>query len=565
MYYEYVENLTKRGKFLTPFELSKVKPYSKPLYRSMFGYDDDIIDYYEKNKTTSGYAGNRFIQTIILDVDTKESAIEDTINVIERIYELGLKEENFALYFSGHKGFHIHLPNIFDIKPSPDAVVKVKTLLYKVFIQQFDKGLLDNIYDAGRIIRLPLSINTASNLYKVPLTVEELHKGIEYIMEKATKNDYELHKIKPIIIDIPKDEPLIVQLKEITPIQNSSNMRHLSRKYICIENMLSNPAIVGHRHKMLLVIVSTLLRIGTPENMVYKQVKEWSNLDNDELEKIFKSVKEKGYHYSCENEYMMKYCDKQCIYYNRKEDKFIETAKDILEKYKYMLNTEYIDLDKYYKCGIFRIYPEELVIIMGDTGTNKSTLVQNLVTLFGKSTLYINTEMGGYLLLRRFNQIIKGNKQIDETDIFDNITFINDKITLEQLESAIYNINPKILVVDVLEDIITNAKDSIQAGSIIATELKAIAKKYKIIVIAVHHINKQAGLAKTVSVHAAKGASTIVQKADKVLFITAEDNKRILNTLKSRDENKIKLEFVFDPITFRLINIKELYEGNSGN
>ena len=176
MYYEYVEDLTKRGKFLTPFELSKVKPNLKPLYRSMFGYDDDIIDYYQKNKTTSGYAGNRFIQTIILDVDTKESAIEDTINVIEKIYELGLKEENFALYFSGHKGFHIHLPNIFDIKPSPDAIVKVKTLLYKVFKQQFDKGLLDNIYDAGRIIRLPLSINTGSNLYKVPLTVENYIK-----------------------------------------------------------------------------------------------------------------------------------------------------------------------------------------------------------------------------------------------------------------------------------------------------------------------------------------------------------------------------------------------------
>ena len=78
--------------------------------------------------------------------------------------------------------------------------------------------------------------------------------------------------------------------------------------------------------------------------------------------------------------------------------------------------------------------------------------------------------------------------------------------------------------------------------------LKEIATQFDCIVIAVHHVNKQASMEGIVTLHSAKGSSNVVQKADKVLSIngSATEMQRSLYCEKNRNGNRIKIMFKFN-------------------
>ena len=77
--------------------------------------------------------------------------------------------------------------------------------------------------------------------------------------------------------------------------------------------------------------------------------------------------------------------------------------------------------------------------------------------------------------------------------------------------------------------------------------LKAVAQSQDCIVIAVHHVNKEAmreGISRITSL---KGTTNVVQKADKVLAINGENNevRRMVHSEKARDEGYMQLMFEF--------------------
>src|SRR5690606_37042240 len=53
----------------------------------------------------------------------------------------------------------------------------------------------------------------------------------------------------------------------------------------------------------------------------------------------------------------------------------------------------------------FWIYPQEFILLIGDTGINKSAFMQNLILKSGLTCLYIDNEVGDRLMYRRFIQI----------------------------------------------------------------------------------------------------------------------------------------------------------------
>ena len=87
----------------------------------------------------------------------------------------------------------------------------------------------------------------------------------------------------------------------------------------------------------------------------------------------------------------------------------------------------------------------------------------------------------------------------------------------------------------------------------IINTLKTIAITQDLIVIGVHHMNKEGAKNGSADMTAAKGSMTVVQKADKVIMINGDRDKltRYVVSKKSRDENKMKLQFEFQPKTFR--------------
>jgi len=75
-------------------------------------------------------------------------------------------------------------------------------------------------------------------------------------------------------------------------------------------------------------------------------------------------------------------------------------------------------------------------------------------------------------------------------------------------------------------------------------------------VIAVVHIPKSVSLSGEITVHSAKGSSSVAQKADRVMAITGRDMKntvRKISALKARDDELVDFYCDFDFDTFRFL------------
>ena len=89
---------------------------------------------------------------------------------------LGDLDIPYKLFFSG-TGFHLHIPSdAFRWKPSPDLHLKVKHALTNAGIFDYADA---SVTDKVRLIRIPNTKNTKSNLYKVQIA-EKLLDNINY-------------------------------------------------------------------------------------------------------------------------------------------------------------------------------------------------------------------------------------------------------------------------------------------------------------------------------------------------------------------------------------------------
>ena len=92
--------------------------------------------------------------------------------VIKQFKELGVEENKLQIFFSGNKGFHLIIPaELFGIKPSKN-LNKIYRKMAKSFCEKIQNKTLDlGIYDRRRLLRIPNSINSKANLYKIPLVL----------------------------------------------------------------------------------------------------------------------------------------------------------------------------------------------------------------------------------------------------------------------------------------------------------------------------------------------------------------------------------------------------------
>ena len=122
------------------------------------------------------------------------------------------------------------------------------------------------------------------------------------------------------------------------------------------------------------------------------------------------------------------------------------------------------------------------------------------------------------------------------------------------MKQLITELSPKIVVIDTVDGVKADYQnDPFNKMEKVINELKQLAVQEGIIIIGVCHISKGASFEQRLSVHSAKGNSVIEQKADKVIGIMGERDtpRRIIRSLKSRDESKFQIPLIFDFKTFR--------------
>tara|TARA_R110002033_G_C3809827_1_gene232048 strand:- start:311 stop:847 length:537 start_codon:yes stop_codon:yes gene_type:complete len=132
---------------------------------------------------------------------------------------------------------------------------------------------------------------------------------------------------------------------------------------------------------------------------------------------------------------------------------------------------------------------------------------------------------------------------------FKHINILCESPELKKLQETIARLQPRIVVVDTTDMVwVKGQQDELGKMNDIINGLKSTAQTQECIIIAVHHINKQAMHDGVTTITSLKGSTNVVQKADKVLAINGDNNEnlRSLHSEKARDDGNIKIMFDFN-------------------
>ena len=176
--YNYIEiakeTPRKRGVLIPKDELKRHFSDGIALYRSMYLYSFDAVDFADSNNNSlRNYYGTRDIDNILVDIDKDQNTDEYTLRKCQGILyqlteELDLQTSNFRVYFSG-SGYHIIIPNtVFNFPASDSLPFHVKETMIKLL-----PDIDPMVYIRTGLYRVAHTINPKTNLYKIPLTYNE--------------------------------------------------------------------------------------------------------------------------------------------------------------------------------------------------------------------------------------------------------------------------------------------------------------------------------------------------------------------------------------------------------
>lgn len=532
------------------------------LYRSFYMFDEKIKEHFRSGrKSPEGYIGNFYVNSIVIDYDQNKDKPEimlegcrDLVNYMIKVLKL---EDNYRIFFSG-TGFHIHIPNIFELTPSPNLPLELKATMQEYFK---DFKIDYSIYSARSLIRVPFSYNEKSKLYKVYIPEDDFWTiKYEDIIEKA--KSFNIEPIKPFN-EVEEKFQIVAINKEknvINPNIEPSNI------VTCMQKMYKEGEVVGKRHIRVLRLASWLMRNGVPYEGALAMLKQYTpSLDPYELERTVLNVYEKRYMYGCDDEVMKEYCDSRCIFFNKKNYLADVFGTSELEKhYIKFVNSNilenainlkwYFDID-----NDFLLIPGNLIGLIGDTGINKSSLMQNLSIKFQDfgNVLYINTEMSNIELFERFMMIYHNmdREQVREYykvntntlgNVISKVFYTNVTPTFDGLRDLVVKLRPSVIVIDVIDDIFTKNL-TLKDEEYMYMELKNIARLYNTVIFMVHHLSKT-GAKSELTKHSAKGSSAFEQKCDVILGLEGDPNTefRRLKVLKGRSYPAFEVNLTVD-------------------
>lgn len=186
-YTRLTETVVDKGQLVDGKMIYKIlgrKINNKDFYYSIYKYTDTHRAIFKDKGTIAGITDVK-TKSLVFDFDDKEHperAKEDASEMVDRLLKEGIAKENIQIYFSGYKGFAI----VTDVEQemTPPEMKNICMNLAKDLITVDPK-----VYNASRVFRLPLTKHPTTGLYKIPLTVEQLHEmSIEQIKEEAKSN-----------------------------------------------------------------------------------------------------------------------------------------------------------------------------------------------------------------------------------------------------------------------------------------------------------------------------------------------------------------------------------------
>jgi hypothetical protein len=303
-------------------DIQNVKKFAGMIdsYMTYFRYNNDMVFHFREKKSVSGYQGQAFADWLPIDIDSEnlqeaQDSLQKFVQNLER-YEIDPSICRF--YFSGSKGFHVMIPSrLFGALPSIDINKRFRAVALSL-----SNGIkIDtSIYDKTRIFRLPNTINSRSNLYKIELySFQALHLPIEEIKELAKqpnnrlkiKTDFEINETVKAIYEAP--------LNQSTKKDNGSVEG--VKAYLCMMK-LNQGVSSGNRDNVGVRVASHLKRSGLSKPMIWAGLEAWNDLNSPPLQKHeLERIYDQGlsqYEFGCNDHILKMHCDKRCLFYKER-------------------------------------------------------------------------------------------------------------------------------------------------------------------------------------------------------------------------------------------------------
>ena len=533
---EFAFGLGRRHYFEDACNVTKWMNMDSDTYMSLYEYDEDVKDYFAKNKKLAGYDGKAYIpEEFILDVDggNPEDAQKKAIGLKLHLNDLDIP---FKVFFSG-TGFHFHIPgSAFTYKPHKHLHIKVKEVLKERGIFKYaDPSVTDKL----RLIRIPNTKNTKSGYYKVQLQNGMLEGEIDNILGYAKipqKVDEEPMESMPVF------NALIDSMQSGKAISVSQGRSPDPSLYPCISGMLESVPM-GKRHMVALRLASWF-RWRYPEEIVRHIMNMWKNqvtgrndsFKQKEIDGIVTNCYEghngEGYRYGCSDPVMDEYCKNTCrLYRNKRSQSMMDSIameNNLIEFYRSDVTP--LNIGHLYG-GDFPVYPGEVVILQAPPKSMKTMLLQNWMVSFKVPTYFLEMEMSPRQIWSRFVQIENGWSEEQLREHYSSLQNGQDKsfqwlmvnfssMPSKDLEKAVMTlpVKPRVVVIDHMGLFHSNLKDPNMKVEEASQAMMELAVKHNLIVFAISEINKSA-MRDGMDVTSSKGSFRTAYNANKILSL----------------------------------------------
>ena len=552
------------------------------VYKSLYLYDEEGKKYHNLRKTFKDFLGKRYINDILIDIDKGQNTDKYTLNktrgIIFELEELGVQQRSYSVYFSG-TGYHIIISGeVFNFNQGDeDLPFIVKETMNNLFT---DIDL--SVYNRTSIYRCSMTLNQKSELFKIPLTHDEVQSlRPEEILMKA-ENQVSIES-KPIWGDGELEDNII---KEVPKIRIMESNNEPSNIVPCVQKMYKLGPEEGSRNNTLMRIASHFFRHGIPSEAAKAALIHWNGeeLENSVIIKKVEDTYKGGYKYGCNDELMAKHCQTNCIHYKRKDYLVdVKNSEELQTDLEERLETDFsgrtIDLAELF--GIHdkdaTIYPGELVTIFGSTGANKTALAQNIVLGYNAHqdhiskenqipTLFLSLELSGFVMHRRNLQIVSGASKKDviksykqlyryHKDELSHIVMQSISPTIPQIQEKIKQLQPKCVVIDYVDlvEVPFNKRGEYEKLNYISHSLSNIAVNEDIIIIQISQVSRDYSRNQIMDLYAAKGSGAIENASRKVIGITgsSENTDKKMSIYKNSDGDLFEVALNWTP-SFRL-------------
>ena len=578
-----------RGFMISKKELASHINPEEPLYRSLYMYDDNGKEEIKKAGSVGDFYGPRWIDRVIVDIDKGDNSNEETLRQARTcVVVLGehgvVPHKSIQPFFSG-SGYHLIIPNtVFNFESSPELPYLVRQTMAQLL-----PGIDDMVYIRSAIYRVPHTVNLKTGLYKVPLTIKELEtlKPTE-ILDIATtpRLEFAYHSLigegeleEHIVTETPK-------IAELRPVTENTKV------VPCVQRMLALGPQKGSRNNTAMRIASHFRRHGVPSEYAKVSLLHWNNnnMDENALMNRIEQTYNRGYQYSCKDKLMAQHCQTRCIFFKRKDYLIdILSADNLQDEFHNRMTTDFqgktINLSN--MLGLPRhidatIYPGELVTIFGPTGSNKTTLAQNLalgvdfvndriVKEWQIPTLFISLELSAWYMHRRHMQIVAecSKEEVNERydvifrrhkDELGHVSIQTVSPTIEQIKDKIRELNPAMVIVDYIDLVETppHVKGEYEQIKHISHSLSNMAVNFDLIIIQISQVSRDYSRNEVLDLYAGKGSGAIENASRKVLGLNgqADDNVKNISMYKNTDGELFDTQLEWRP-SFRLRRIND--------